>query len=167
VWAAGHGRCRGGVIQPVATCNARTRVWGLMPGRSLRTRETVEVETPALSAMSLMVVDASAPQPMQLLCNRLIYSTVYGGYPVKLLADVRTRVRTIVIFRLLAALERASGGCVQGAKRPAHTPQSLDTVAKTGCVRTHVRSPGWLLVFRSGSLAGWGGGEPGLDCILA
>jgi len=85
VWAAGHGRCRGGVIQPTATCNARTRVWGLMPGRSLRTRETVEVETPALSAMSLMVVDASAPQPMQLQCNRLIYSTVYGGYPVKLL----------------------------------------------------------------------------------
>jgi len=114
VWAAGHGRCRGGVIQPVATCNARTRVWGLMPGRSLRTRETVEVETPALSAMSLMVVDASAPQPMQLLCNRLIYSTVYGGYPVKLLADVRTRVRTIV--------KKGQAGGVCRARSALHTP---------------------------------------------
>jgi len=49
-----------------------------------------------------------------------------------LTADVRTRVRTIVIFRLLDGLKRASGG---------YTPKSLDTVAKTGCVRTHVRSP--------------------------
>jgi len=30
---------------------------------------------------------------------------------------------------------------VQGAKRPAHTPQSLDMVAKTGCVWTFVQSP--------------------------
>ncbi len=56
-------------------------------------------------------------------------------------SDVQTRVRTIVIFRQLVALKKASGGCVQGEKRPAHTPQSPDTVAKTGCVRTYVRSP--------------------------
>jgi len=66
------------------------------------------------------------------------------------ISDVRTRVRTIVIFRLLAALKRASGGCVQGARRPAHTPQSLDTVAKTACVRTHVRRPGFHLTHDSG-----------------
>ena len=51
-----------------------------------------------------------------------------------------------------------------------HPPLALFRAAsrrKMTIVRTLVRTSGWMLVFRSGSLAGWGGGELGLDCILA
>jgi len=58
-------------------------------------------------------------------------------------SDVRTRVRTIVIFRLLAALKRASGGCV-------HTPPNPLTRARKQVVSELMSEAQWRRLTATG-----------------